>query len=223
MMAARRLPFTISSAGNQAVLSRGKADDRRAVRMLRQDEEDEALARRARAALVDAGTTFDEAGVERIVSELRGIHAGTEAIKSRMVEIGRRLLRLTEMAGPGGYRALCRAGLVPLSEPVASKLRNVALAVEAGRVPEDRLPVAVRAAYFAVSLPDEQLARLLEAGVLRPDATQRMLEEFLDRPGASNEEAPLSPKRRQQLLRRLKRLEGEIGILRRRLGIQISG
>jgi hypothetical protein len=191
--------------------------------MLRQDEEDRTLTERTRTALQQIGATLDEAVLDRVVGELRSIHAGTEAVKSRMVEIGRRLLRLTEVAGPGGYRALCRAGLIPLSEPVASKLRNVALAVEAGRVPEDRLPVAVRAAYFAVSLPDDQLARLLNSDVLRPDATQRMLEEFLDRPEKGNEETPLSPKRRQQLLRRLKRLEGEVGVLRRRLGIQVAG
>jgi hypothetical protein len=191
--------------------------------MLRQDEEDRSLAERTRAALKQIGATLDETVLDRVVGELRSIQAGTEAVKSRMVEIGRRLLRLTEVAGPGGYRALCRAGLIPLSEPVASKLRNVALAVEAGRIPEDRLPVAVRAAYYAVSLPDDQLARLLNSDVLRPDATQRMLEEFLDRPKEGNEETPLSPKRRQQLLRRLKRLEGEVGVLRRRLGIQIAG
>ena len=60
--------------------------------MLRQDEEDEALTKRAKAVLVEDGTIFDEASVDQIVSELRGIHAGTEAVKSRMVEIGRRLL-----------------------------------------------------------------------------------------------------------------------------------
>jgi hypothetical protein len=222
-MATRRLPFTLPSTSSDVSLSRGKANDARAVLMLRQDEEDRSLAERTRAALKQIGATLDETVLDRVVGELRSIQAGTEAVKSRMVEIGRRLLRLTEVAGPGGYRALCRAGLIPLSEPVASKLRNVALAVEAGRIPEDRLPVAVRAAYYAVSLPDDQLARLLNSDVLRPDATQRMLEEFLDRPKEGNEETPLSPKRRQQLLRRLKRLEGEVGVLRRRLGIQIAG
>ena len=221
-MAARRLPFAIAAVSSEAALSREKPDDRRATLMLRQEEEDETLARRTRAALNEAGTALDQASLDRVVSDLRSIHTGAEAVKSRMVEIGRRLLRLTEVAGPGGYRALCRAGLVPLSEAVASKLRNVALAVEAGRIPEDRLPVAIRAAYFAVSLPDDQLTRLLASGVLRSDATQKMLEQYLDRPGSPTEEVSLSPKRRQQLLRRLKRLEGEVGILRHRLGIQID-
>jgi hypothetical protein len=218
-MAARRLPFAIP-AGDHTIPSSLGGEDSRATLLLQQDKEDKALTERARVVLSGAGATLDGESLGRVVGELRGIYASTDAIKTRMVDIGRRLLRVSETAGSGGYRALFRAGLIPLSEAVASKLRNVALAVETGRIPEQRLPLAIRAAYFAVTLPDDQLAHLLAAGVLRPDATQRMLEEFLDRPEIAKDEDVLSPKRRQQLLRRLKRLEGEVRALRRRLGME---
>ena len=85
-MATRRLPFAIAAVSSEAALSRENPDDRRATLMLRQEEEDETLARRTRAALNEAGGKMvfivpDISGVKRRqVSEndARQQHCGNE-------------------------------------------------------------------------------------------------------------------------------------------------
>ena len=80
--------------------------------------------------------------------------------------MGRRLLRLQERVGEGGYKALRVAGLVPLSDGEASKLRAIARAVEDGKATVELLPRSVLAAYTAARLPGETLQRMIGEGVL---------------------------------------------------------
>jgi hypothetical protein len=193
-------------------------EDRRADTLPKIAATDELLRDRARAAL--DSIVIDEAALDEVVSALRGLARDLDSIKTRMIEAGRRLLRITRAAGSNGYRALFRAGLVPLSEVSASKLRKVAEAVENGKIPLDHLPAAIRTAYYATTLPTESIGRLIEAGVLRSDTTVREIESFLEMPETAGEELP--PAERRRLLRRLKRLEERAGELRRRLGLAVE-
>ena len=178
--------------------------------------EDELLRDRARAAL--AGAAVDEITLDEVVSALQGLGRDLDGIKGKMIEAGRRLLRITRAAGVNGYRALFRAGLVPISEVTASKLRKVAEAVDNGKIPLDRLPAAIRTAYYATTLPAELIGRLIDAGVLRPEATVREIEHFLEIKGEATTEKML-PAERQRLMRRLQRLEEAVTELRRKLGL----
>jgi hypothetical protein len=178
--------------------------------------QDELLRDRARAAL--SGISVSEAALDEVVSALQGLGRDLDGIKGKMIEAGRRLLRITRAAGPSGYRALFRAGLVPVSEVTASKLRKVADAVEKGKIPIDHLPAAIRTAYYATTLPDESIGCLINAGVLRSETTVREIEIFLDsmEKGAVEE---VSPAERQRLVRQLQRLEKRVEELRQKLGL----
>ena len=193
--------------------------DKRAQALPRIAAEDELLRDRARTVL--AGNGLDETALDEVVSALQGLSRDLDGIKGKMIEAGRRLLRITRTAGASGYRALFRAGLVPVSEVTASKLRKVAEAVESGKIPVDRLPAAIRTAYYATTLPAASIGRLIDAGVLRPEATVREIEYFLEKKGKEAAEEML-PSERQRLMRRLQRLEETVRELRRKLGLPDS-
>src|SRR3954451_4876737 len=95
---------------------------------------------RARAALEGEGARLDEDRLDEVISSLRSLEAVAEDARARMLETGRELLRLQRLVGPGGYKALVRAGLVSISEAAASRLRRIAESVAEGRVPEHLLP-----------------------------------------------------------------------------------
>jgi hypothetical protein len=191
-------------------------DDERARVLPKIAAQDELLRDRTRAALVDADV--DEAALDEVVSALQGLGRDLDSIKGKMIEAGRRLLRITRAAGARGYRALFRAGLVPISEVTASKLRKVAEAVENGKIPLDLLPAAIRTAYYATTLSSASIDRLIDAGVLRPEVTVREIERFLEIKGEENRDR-LLPAERERLMRRLQRVEKTARELRLKLGL----
>ncbi len=191
-------------------------DDERARVLPKIAAQDELLRDRTRAALVDADV--DEAALDEVVSALQGLGRDLDSIKGKMIDAGRRLLRITRAAGARGYRALFRAGLVPISEVTASKLRKVAEAVENGRIPLDLLPAAIRTAYYATTLPPASIGRLIDAGVLRPEVTVREIERFLEIKGEENGDGIL-PSERERSMRRLQRVEKTARELRLKLGL----
>src|SRR3712207_6664203 len=78
--------------------------DKRAQALPRIAAEDELLRDRARTVL--AGTGLDETALDEVVSALQGLSRDLDGIKGKMIEAGRRLLRITRAAGASGYRAL---------------------------------------------------------------------------------------------------------------------
>jgi hypothetical protein len=126
---------------------------------------------RARAREILADQSLNEDQLDEIVAALNGIEQNLHAARDRMLDMGRLLLRLTAAAGEGGYDKLLRAGLVAVSRTMASKLRRVAEAVDAGRLPADRLPSAIRTSYYLTTLPPPQIERLIAADALTPTAT----------------------------------------------------
>ena len=191
-------------------------DDVRIRALPRIADKEEMLRDRAKAAL--AGTSIDEASFEEVVSALQRLSRDLDGIKARMIEAGRQLLRITRAAGASGYRALFRAGLVPISEATASKLRRVAEAVETGKIPVDRLPAAIRTAYYATTLPPEAIGRLIDADVLRPEVTVREIDRFLSL-RRDDTVGELTIVERRRLMLRLESLEKKVRELRRRLGL----
>jgi hypothetical protein len=126
---------------------------------------------RARAREVLADYSLDEDQFDEIVAALDGIERNLHAARDRMLDMGRLLVRLTAAAGEGGYDKLLRAGLVAISRTMASKLRRVAEAVDAGRLPANKLPSAIRTSYYLTTLPAPHIERLIAADALTPAAT----------------------------------------------------
>jgi hypothetical protein len=158
----------------------------------------------------------DEATVAAVTRDLARLGTLAKAIRRDMIDMGRALLRLQRTVGEGGYKALFRAGLVPVPENRASQLRAVAAAVEAGLIPLDRLPRALEPAYTAARLPAEKVTRLLADGTLRPEATVRELREAAGPPERERAGGmPLAERRR--LERRLAWHEAEAERIRERL------
>lgn len=210
LMAARASPSRRSIVGAQP--------DRR-VAALPVSAETTALGAEVRSALAGEAWAGDEAKVAKVAEEIGRLRRDAAAMQSRMLDVGRRLLRLTELAGEGGYKALHKAGLVPFSESMASKLRTVAAAVDGGRVPAEALPRAVDAAVLVARLDPPAAARLVEAGVVRPEATRREISEAVrsPKPGPADD-GPLTAGERRLLERRAVRLRAELARIEARLG-----
>lgn len=204
------------TAGMAARLVNLQADPREAA-VVATTAEAAALRARVREALADQPVS--EQAVESAVEDLASLARGVRAIKGAMLDAGRALLRLQTTVGPGGYRALLRAGLVPYSEDQASRLRTVARAVDEGVLPAEALPRALSAAYAAARLPAPDAERLLQAGVLRPEASVREIEGAI----AVRTRGPLSEAERHRLRRRLAWLEAEVVKIRARLAEDRSG
>ena len=204
-------PSLVSLAQQQA--------DPRAALVLAGKANDAPLRAEVQAALASAGCEADEGLVGRVAVELGRLSRSVGQVQAAMLESGRRLLRLRELTGEGGYRALHAAGLIPIPETAASKLRVIAAAVDAGRVPAASLPRAVEAAVIAARLPEDRVGWLLKAGVIRPEATARELREAIRPPLLSSRSCdaalPLTPSERRVLERRRDRLLDEVARIER--------
>ena len=71
--------------------------------------EEAALRDEVKAALTGEAWAGTDAQIRDIASELSRLRRSTSTAQAAMLESGRRLLRLQELAGEGGYRALHRA------------------------------------------------------------------------------------------------------------------
>jgi hypothetical protein len=186
---------------------------------LRADAEGVAeLRERTRLVLAAAGAEPDDVGLTSVVAEVTGIRRAANMTQAKLLETGKRLIKIQEQVGEGGYRALLRAGLIPLSETAASKLRKIAETVQAGVLPADRLPLGAEAAYIAAKLPPEQIERLIREEVLKPETSAQTLREVakppaLTKPGAG----PLDAAERRRLERLRDRLLARVAEIEARL------
>src|SRR4051794_9870235 len=145
-----------------AILPAESIDDSRAQGIARANRDTQERRERALAALKEAGAQLDDEQFEEVLGGLRRLGTAARDMKVWMLETGRQLLRLQELVGPGGYKALVRAGLVDIPESVASALRGIAQAVTAGSVDPRLLPGQVKPAYELAKLARLE-PRILEA------------------------------------------------------------
>jgi hypothetical protein len=147
--------------------------DKRAHVLRAEDRDHTVLRERTRLALgASVGEVTDET-LGAVVDDLETIRNATNVVTAKFLEVGRALLRVQERAGPGGYKAIYEAGLIPLPEATASRLRTIAAAVDSEKFPVDRLPRTVESAYYAAKLPPAQRQRLIEDDVIRPEASRQ--------------------------------------------------
>jgi hypothetical protein len=162
----------------------------------------------------------DEAGnVENVVDSLLAIHEAWHRVKQGFLAAGRHLLR-NEREVPFAYRRIVEHGsFLPFHESLASKLRQIARAVEAGRIEERLLPPTYSVAYELAILPDAALERAREEGLLGPKLRMvdvRQLKVRLAAPGEGQPEAQVR-KRISDLRRRREALDAEIAELEHQL------
>lgn len=172
-----------------------------------------------RGTLAGAGKGAEASNIDNVVDSLLAIHEAWHRVKGGFLAAGRHLLRI-EREVPFAYRHIIEhGGFLPFHESLASKLRQIARAVEAGRIEERLLPPTYSVAYEVAILPDAALERAREEGLLGPKlrmADIRRLKVELVAPGEGQAEAQVR-KRISDLRRRRKALDAEIAELKRQL------
>jgi hypothetical protein len=189
-------------------------------------EEEEAL---ATIHGVFAGTALptDAPRLSRLLAVRAEIHKEWRDARDSFLSIGRALLSLEELLTPAELRRLRQSSerLLPFSDATATQLRQIARAVESGRLPYDLCPGSYGTAYQITLLSDRQLRVARERGLVRPDVTRREI--VLLRRELTTAGAALPPGRldrtalrdeRHRLAERRQRLAAELAALDLRLG-----
>src|SRR3954447_4385946 len=204
-------------------------DDARAAELRAVSDDVAELRARAREALERVDRRLDEASLDAIVTSLGRIRAAAQDLKGWALQTGRLLLRLQELAGPGGYKSLAKAGLVAIPESTASNLRTIAQAVADGKVDPGLLPNGVKPAYEVARLEPPVLKAVAERVQLGPDTTVREIKQAAtavraaalrqDEPDGTGEDAQ---KRRERLERQIAKWQAELERARQRYGVKIQ-
>src|SRR4051794_4917972 len=180
------------------------------------EHDDTELRLRAKEAL--KGHEITDTDFDTVIAELAGLRADTNAMQARIISAGKRIAKLREKAGEGGFRALHASGLIPVSEATASKLVRIWQAVETGSLPVDRMPRAIEAAYLVAKLPEASLQSLVGSGALKPEATVREIRAAVAPPAPVKlNQGPLTPTERLLLERLRDRLQARLAEIEVRL------
>ena len=132
---------------------------------------------------VFAGTALlsDHKRVEALLTTRAEIHSAWGAAAKSFVMVGRRLLELDEQLASPEERAALKAGcerLFPFSEPVGSKLRAVARAVDSGVLSLETCPASYSVAYEITLLKSPLLEEARRRGLITPRVTRAALIAF---------------------------------------------
>ena len=165
------------------IISPGQIADNRALAGLEAQEAREQLRAHTRDVLRKASVPLDETGFDLLISNIGRANAKYEAAFDALLDTGRTLVAIQKAVGPGGYRALLEARIVQIGETNASKLRQIAMAVESGKIPPLLMPAMPRnlsGAYVIASLPSDviepTMKALIDRGML-PECNYRKLEQ----------------------------------------------
>jgi hypothetical protein len=132
---------------------------------------------------VFAGTALlsDHKRVEALLTTRAEIHSAWGAAAKSFVMVGRRLLELDEQLASPEERVALKAGcerLFPFSEPVGSKLRAVARAVDSGVLSLETCPASYSVAYEITLLKPPLLEEARRRGLITPRVTRAVLIAF---------------------------------------------
>jgi hypothetical protein len=175
---------------------------------------------------VFAGTGLldDQARVAKVLEARREVEASwTRAAKS-FIEAGKALLRLDEALTSPAEKAALKTGcerLFPFSDPIASQLRAVARAVEAGLLTPDTCPASYSVAYQLCVMEEGEFAEAKRRGLVSPSSTRAAIIAFrrehaqVVRASTQIDEAGLRAES-QRIDTRIARLRGEIKALEAR-------
>ncbi len=165
---------------------------------------------------LDGSTVLRDADrVAYIKKLIRNTHAHWRDAAATYLKIGTELLAAFEHLGRD-YERVVEGRLLPFGKSVETQLRAVARAVRENRLPLEGLP-GYSVAYKLTLLPTPLLERARAEGLVRPNVTRREVEEYRARATrAAEAQAGQAPdtltlvRRRDELIRRRARLQGEI-------------
>ncbi len=126
---------------------------------------------------VFAGTSLpdDQEKVRRILRTRSEIQREWGDARDSFLAIGRALIALENALTKAEFGRLRRGSerLFPFSDATATQLRQIARAVDGGRIPADACPGSYGTAYQITLLTEPQLRVARERGLIRPDVTRR--------------------------------------------------
>ena len=178
---------------------------------------------------VFAGTSLpeDQEKVRRILRTRSEIQKEWDDARDFFLAIGRALLSLESELTKVEF-ALLRHGterLFPFSDATATQLRQIARAVDGGRIPAEACPGSYGTAYQITLLSEPQLRVARERGLIRPDVTRREIMQLRREVPADGAELPLPGRldrarlreERARLGERRARLADELAMVERRI------
>lgn len=199
-----------------------RARDLRAV-----SAEDPAVLSAIREVFAGTGLPDDQEKVRRILRTRSEIQKEWGDARDSFLAIGRALIELEDMLTKAEFTRL-RHGterLLPFSDATATQLRQIARAVDGGRIPADACPGSYGTAYQITLLTDPQLRLARERGLIRPDVTRREIMQLRREVSPSGAEAPSIGRLSRTQLReerarmneRRARLMDELSMIERRI------
>lgn len=149
--------------------------DPRASAMRRLGEAEEEALDTIREVFTGTGLMQDETKVSRILQVRAEIQKEWSDARDSFLAIGRALLSLEETLTRTEWQRLRQSSekLFPFSEATATQLRQIARAVDSGRLPREQCPGSYGTAYQITLLSDAQLQAAQDRGLIRPDVTRR--------------------------------------------------
>jgi hypothetical protein len=155
---------------------------------------------------------IDDPAKVRALLQARGQVAEAWAnAKASYLECGRALLAVDSVLDGAEQDALRRGfgRLFPFSETVASQFRQIARAVDSGRIPLECCPGSYSTAYQLALLTPTQLEIARTRGLLRPDVSRHMVLAFR-REVRTNGGAPRESINLPKLRAELRRIDAEV-------------
>lgn len=149
--------------------------DPRSAELRSMNVDDAAALDAIKAVFIGTGLAEDQDKVRRILRTRSEIQKEWGDARDSFLAIGRALISLETVLTKMEFARL-RHGteqLFPFSDATATQLRQIARAVDGGRIPANACPGSYGTAYQITLLSDQQLRIARERGLIRPDVTRR--------------------------------------------------
>jgi hypothetical protein len=176
--------------------------DLRAADLQSLGAEDPVALQAIREVFAGTGLPDDQEKVRRILRTRSEIQKEWGDARDSFLAIGRALIVLENMLTKAEFARL-RHGterLFPFSDATATQLRQIARAVDGGRIPVQACPGSYGTAYQITLLTEPQLRVAWERGLIRPDVTRREIMQLRREVSADNvEPAPVGRLNRSKL------------------------
>ena len=198
--------------------------DSRSAELAEQVVVDPAVLEALREIFADTEVIENQDKIKQILDVRAEIHRNWTDARDAFLNIGRALLSLEATLSKTEFQRL-RTGndrLFPFSDATATQFRQIARAVNSGRIPYDACPGSYGTAYQITLLDDDQLTIARDRGLLRADVTRREISLLRNETrGSFSSTGRLDRSQLQDEKRRLQKreqqLNSELDTLRRRL------
>lgn len=207
-------------------------DDPRAAELQLLGNEDPVTLAVIREIFVGTELPNDQEKLRRLLRVRSEIHKEWSDARDSFLAIGRALLSLEHELTKAEFARLRQSSerLFPFSDATATQLRQIARAVENGRIPLEACPGSYGTAYQITLLTETQMRVARERGLVRHDVTRREIVQLRREMQASGGEAvdcgrannSQLRKERTQLAERRRHLAEELDAVDRRL-VQLDG